>query len=280
MDFLNAVLLGIVQGVAEFLPISSSGHLSLMQSLLGIGGLAELDNNAVYNVMLHVGTLVAVFVAYWSDIRDMIVELFNMLTGKAKAGKAEKNMPMRRQILMMILATLPLFLVLPFEDKIQSIGAYPLLVGCALLINGTLLFMADRTPVSNKDEKSITAADALIVGFFQAIATIPGISRSGITITAGLGRNFERSYAVKFSFLLSLVAVAGAVFLKVLDLFKMEIDVAALPAYITGMIISGVVGYASIKFLQKIVDKGKFGGFAYYCWAVGGIAVLATILRG
>ena len=280
MNFLNAVLLGIVQGIAEFLPISSSGHLSLMQSLLGIGGLAELDNNAVYNVMLHIGTLVAVFVAYWDDIRDMIVELFVMVTGRAKAGKVEKNMPMRRQILMMIIATLPLFLVLPVEDQIQSIGAYPLLVGIALIINGVILFVADRLPRGKKNEKDITALDALIIGLFQVVATAPGISRSGITIAAGMGRKLDRSYAVKFSFLLSLVAVAGAVFLKVLDLFKMEIDVAALPAYLVGMVISGVVGYASIKLLQKIVDKGKFGGFAYYCWAVGLIAVVGSLIKG
>lgn len=280
MNFLNAILLGIVQGIAEFLPISSSGHLSLMQSLLGIGGLAELDNNAVYNVMLHIGTLVAVFVAYWDDIRDMIVELFVMVTGRAKAGKVEKNMPMRRQILMMIIATLPLFLVLPFEDQIQSIGAYPLLVGIALIINGVILFVADRLPRGKKNEKDITALDALIIGLFQVVATAPGISRSGITIAAGMGRKLDRTYAVKFSFLLSLVAVAGAVFLKVLDLFKMEIDVAALPAYLVGMVISGVVGYASIKLLQKIVDKGKFGGFAYYCWAVGLIAVVGSLIKG
>lgn len=280
MNFLNAILLGIVQGIAEFLPISSSGHLSLMQSLLGIGGLAELDNNAVYNVMLHIGTLVAVFVAYWDDIRDMIVELFVMVTGRAKAGKVEKNMPMRRQILMMIIATLPLFLVLPFEDRIQSIGAYPLLVGIALIINGVILFVADRLPRGKKNEKDITALDALLIGLFQVVATAPGISRSGITITAGMGRKLDRAYAVKFSFLLSLVAVAGAVFLKVLDLFKMEIDVAALPAYLVGMIIAGVVGYASIKLLQKIVDKGKFGGFAYYCWAVGLIAVVGSLIKG
>ena len=280
MNFLNAILLGIVQGIAEFLPISSSGHLSLMQSLLGIGGLAELDNNAVYNVMLHIGTLVAVFVAYWDDIRDMIVELFVMVTGRAKAGKVEKNMPMRRQILMMIIATLPLFLVLPFEDQIQSIGAYPLLVGIALIINGVILFVADRLPRGKKNEKDITALDALIIGLFQVVATAPGISRSGITIAAGMGRKLDRTYAVKFSFLLSLVAVAGAVFLKVLDLFKMEIDVAALPAYLVGMVISGVVGYASIKLLQKIVDKGKFGGFAYYCWAVGLIAVVESLIKG
>ena len=280
MNFLNAVLLGIVQGVAEFLPISSSGHLSLMQGLLGIGGLAELDNNAVYNVMLHIGTLVAVFVAYWDDIRDMIVELFVMVTGRAKAGKVEKNMPMRRQILMMIIATLPLFLVLPVEDQIQSIGAYPLLVGIALIINGTILFIGDRLPRGTKDEKGITALDALLIGLCQAVATAPGISRSGITITAGMGRKLDRAYAVKFSFLLSLVAVAGAVFLKVLDLFKMEIDVAALPAYLVGMVIAGVVGYASIKLLQKIVDKGKFGGFAYYCWIVGALAVVGSLVKG
>ncbi len=280
MNFLNAILLGIVQGVAEFLPISSSGHLSLMQSLLGIGGLAELDNNAVYNVMLHIGTLVAVFVAYWGDIRDMIVELFVMVTGRAKAGKVEKNMPMRRQILMMIIATLPLFLVLPVEDRIQSIGAYPLLVGIALLINGVILFVADRLPRGNKNEKDITALDALLIGLCQFVATAPGISRSGITIAAGMGRKLDRTYAVKFSFLLSLVAVAGAVFLKVLDLFKMEIDVAALPAYLVGMVIAGVVGYASIKLLQKIVNKGKFGGFAYYCWAVGLLAIVGSFIKG
>jgi len=277
MNIFNAILLGLVQGIAEFLPISSSGHLSLFQNLLGMNELAALEENALFNVLLHLATLVAVCIAYWSDIRDMIVELWRLVTGGKKRG-IEANVPMRRQILLLIVATLPLAIVLPVHSEIETLGAYPWLVGMALIVTGFLLFFSDRMPKGSKTAADMTVWDALVVGLVQAVATIPGISRSGATITAGMSRKLERPYAVKFSFLISLLSVTGAVLLKVLDVLQGQVDLSQFPLYLVGMVISGVVGYACIKLLQKIVSKGKFGGFAYYCWAVGVIAIVFSLI--
>ncbi len=277
MDILNAVVLGLVQGIAEFLPISSSGHLSLFQNLLGLGELAAMEENALFNVLLHLATLVAVCVAYWGDIRDMLVELWRMLTGGKKRG-IEANIPMRRQIGMMIVATLPLALVLPLHSEIETLGVYPWLVGAALIVTGFLLFFSDRMPRGEKTAADMTVWDALVVGLVQAVATIPGISRSGATITAGMSRKLDRPYAVKFSFLISLLSVTGAVLLKVIDILKGEADLSRWPSYLVGMAVAGLVGYGCIKLLDKIVKKGKFGGFAYYCWTVGVLAIVFSFI--
>lgn len=280
MNMLNAILLGLVQGIAEFLPISSSGHLSLFENLLGIGGLAAMEENALFNVLLHLATLVAVIIAYWADVRDMIVEFFRLFAGKRRAGEtaARANIPMRRQLLMVIVATLPLVLVLPIHNKVEMLGAYPWVIGIMLILTGFMLFISDRMPRGTKNEKNITVKDALVVGLCQAVATIPGLSRSGTTITAGMSRKMERPYAVKFSFLISLLSVSGAVLLKVFDIIKDGADWAMFPTYLVGMVVAGVVGYACIKLLQKIVSKGKFGGFAYYCWIVGILAILLDVI--
>lgn len=277
MEILQSAFLGLVQGVAEFLPISSSGHLSLFQNLLGMGGVTAMEENALFNVLLHFGTLVAVCVAYWGDIRDMIVELWRLVTGGKKRG-LEPNGPMRRQIWMMIVATVPLFLVLPIHNEIQSLGAYPWAVGLALVATGCMLFVSDRMPRGSKSAADMTVWDALVIGLCQAVATIPGVSRSGATITAGMGRKLDRPYAVKFSFLLSLLSVTGAVFLKVLDVLQGSVDLSQLPVYLVGMVIAGGVGYGCIKLIQRIVSKGKFGGFAYYCWAVGLASIVFSLI--
>ncbi len=282
MNMLYAVILGLVQGIAEFLPISSSGHLSLFENLLGIGGLAALEENALFNVLLHLATLVAVVIAYWKDVRGMVVEFFRMIAGKSRAKDAhtKPDIPMRRQLLMMIIATLPLALVLPVHKKVEMLGAYPWVIGIMLVLTGFMLFISDRMPRGTKNEKNMTVADALVIGLCQAVATIPGLSRSGTTITAGMSRRLERPFAVKFSFLISLLSVAGAVLLKLIDVIKDGADLSMLPSYLVGMVIAGVVGYASIRFLQKIVSRGRFGGFAWYCWIVGALAIVISLIRG
>lgn len=282
MNMLNAVILGLVQGIAEFLPISSSGHLSLFENLLGMGDLAAMEENTLFNILLHLATLVAVIIAYWADVRDMIAEFFRMIAGKrAHAdGDAQANVPMRRQLLMVIIATLPLALVLPIHSKVELLGAYPWVIGVMLVLTGFMLFISDRMPRGAKNEKTMTVTDALVVGLCQAVATIPGLSRSGTTITAGMSRKLERPYAVKFSFLISLLSVTGAVALKVLDVIRDGADWAMLPTYLVGMAVAGVVGYACIRLLQKIVNKGRFGGFAWYCWIVGALAICLSLFRG
>jgi undecaprenyl-diphosphatase len=280
MNILNAILLGLVQGVAEFLPISSSGHLALVENILGAQAVAEMDSSALFNILLHLATLVAVIIAYWADVRAMAVEGVAMVKGLGKGQSlSEGNIPARRLIVMIVVATVPLFVIVPFNDAIEKLNAMPWFIGLALIVTGTLLYIADRMPKGTKTEKNMTLVDALVIGLAQAVATLPGLSRSGTTITAGMSRGLNREFAVRFSFLMSLLSVLGAVVLKVISALGEPVDGSLIPAYLIGMVVAGVTGYLSIRLLQKlVVDKGRFGGFAYYCWGVGALSVILSLV--
>ncbi len=274
MTYLMSIILGFIQGVAEFLPISSSGHLSLLQTWFGM---EEPDN--LFNVLLHFATLIAVCVVYWRDILDMITEFFRGIAAlTSHQGSSAPVPPARRLVLMVILGTLPLALILPIEDKVEALGASNVFVGIALLVTGAILFASDRMARGRKNARTATMKDALLVGCAQAVAVIPGLSRSGTTISAGMALGFDRTFAVRYSFLLSLPAVVGATLLKVLDVIKDGIDPALLPKYLVGMAVAGVVGYFSIRLVNLLAQKNKFGKFAYYCWAMGVIAIVVEIL--
>lgn len=274
MTYLTAFLLGLVQGVAEFLPISSSGHLAIAQNLLHIEGAGSVPE--FFDVLLHLGTLIAVFAAYWKDICEMVVEFFRGIGDLAHHSTPSPVPPARRLILLIIVGTLPLFAVLPIRKAVQGLGDDMVFVGAALIVTGFLLFLCDRVRKGRKTERSATWLDALLVGVGQAVATLPGVSRSGMTITAGCFVGYERRFAVRFSFLLSIPAVLGANILSIGDAVKAGINGAEVPMYLVGVVTAAVVGYLCIRLLKYVADKGRFGAFAYYCWAVG---ILTLVLQ-
>lgn len=275
MSYIMAVLLGLVQGVAEFLPISSSGHLVLVQHFFPGSGLEEPD--ALFNILLHFATLTAVCVVYWKDVVKMVLEFFRGLAALFGKKEARANPPAaRRLVLLVIVGTLPLFAVLPFDDLIEGLGNYPAFVACALIATGFILFFSDRAGGGGKNERSATVKEALLVGLAQACATVPGLSRSGCTISAGVALGFKRQFAVRYSFLLSLPAVLGATLLKIVKVAgEGGVDLDLLPKYIVGMIVAAVVGYFSIRLVELLTQKGKFGNFAYYCWLTGAASLAA-----
>ena len=278
MNLLSSIFLGLVQGVAEFLPISSSGHLSLFQHFFG---LAESGNTMFFDVLLHLGTLIAIFVYYWKDIVDLVKEFFHVvgnLFSREKRKQMKRLSPDGRMILMILVATLPLFVIYPIKDKVESLYGNTIFVGAALLVTGCLLFFSDRMAKGRKTARSATLLDALLVGAGQAVAVVPGLSRSGTTISAGLARGFQRKFAVRFSFLLSIPAVLGANVLSIGDAVAEGIDPHQLPAYLIGTAVAAVSGYFAIRLVNLLADKGKFGSFAYYCWGVGAAAVVATLI--
>lgn len=276
MTYFSAIFLGLVQGIAEFLPISSSGHLAFFQEVVGI---ANGEENMFFDVLLHLGTLVAVFVAYWSEIKALILEFFTMI-GVRKLPKGQKpDRLSRRMILFIILGTLPLFLVLPVKDRVEGLYSNAIFIGCAFLITGLLLFLSDRLNHGNKDIKSASILDVLIVGVGQALATVPGISRSGTTISAGLSRGFGREFAVKFSFLLSIPAVLGANILSLIDAIQEGIDWSLMPMYLAGVAVAAISGYLAIRLLKYISQKGSFGGFCYYCWGIGLVTLILSLVK-
>ena len=275
MTYLSSFLLGLVQGLAEFLPISSSGHLSIAQNLLGLN--TEIPE--FFDVLLHLGTLVAVFVAYWRDICDMVAELIRGVGDLVHGTTPRQVPPARRLILLIIVGTLPLFILLPIHKQVQALSNNMVFIGAALVVTGFLLFACDLVRKGKKTERTATIVDVLVVGLGQAIATMPGISRSGMTITTGCFMGFERKFAVRFSFLLSIPAVLGANILSLKDALDTGIIWAEVPMYVVGVITAAVVGYACIRLLRLVAEKGRFGAFAYYCWAVGLLTLLLNAIK-
>ena len=278
MNIFSSIVLGAIQGVAEFLPISSSGHLSLFQHFFG---LANPEETLFFDVLLHLGTLIAVFIYYWRDIVELIQEFFRLVgcvVSKKKREQVGRLSPSGRMILMIIVATLPLFVILPIKDKVESLYGNTIFIGIALLVTGFLLFWSDRMGRGRKTARSATMLDALLVGVGQAIAVVPGLSRSGTSISVGLMRGFRRTFAVRFSFLMSIPAVLGANILSIADAVQTGIEVSEIPVYIVGTIVAAVAGYFAIRMVNNLAGRGKFGAFAYYCWGVGAAAVITSLI--
>ena len=278
MTYFMSILMGIIQGVAEFLPISSSGHLALFQTFFGMENMEE--KYMFFTVLLHFGTLISVCMVYWRDIVDMIREFFlgiAALAGRKDTGVAPP--PARRMVMLIIIATVPLFVMVFLQDAVNQLFSNSIMVSCALLATGFILFFSDRMARGHKTAKNATVADALIVGCGQALAVIPGLSRSGTTISVGMMRGFDRAFAVRFSFLMSLPAVLGANVLEIKDALASNFPIEELPMYSVGVAVSAVVGYFAIRLVKSLSDKGKFGKFAYYCWAVGLGSLVAGIVK-
>lgn len=275
MFYLYTAFLGLVQGIAEFLPISSSGHLSLLQNFFGLKSAEE--TNLFLDVLLHLGTLISVFIYYRHDLMDMIREFIRGCGALVHPIEGEIHPPAaRRMVLLIIVGTLPLFIVLPIKGYIDNLYGNNWFIACALLATGFLLFFSDRIAHGKKTERSATLLDAVLIGCSQALATVPGLSRSGTTISAALLLGCRREFAVRFSFLLSIPAVIGANILTLVDSIQVGIDWKLMPAYLLGVVVSAVAGYFAIRLVNMLSNRGKFGNFAYYCWGVGLVALILT----
>lgn len=259
------ILLGIVQGLTEFLPVSSSGHLVLIQSILP--GFNE--PGVLFYATVHLGTLFAVLLYFRRDLLDMV----SCIVSPRSADPAKL-----RLILFIVVGTLPtIVLAVVFKDEFERLFANVSAAAAMLLVTGTLLYLTDRTRERTTDLQSMNIGHALIVGIAQGIAVIPGISRSGSTIAAGVFSGLTRELALRYSFLLSIPAILGAF---VLQLTTHEHPVGqdvAWTGYGLAFVAAFGVGYASIDVLLKMLVSRKLTFFAYYCWALG-VAVLVTRL--
>jgi len=278
MSVLNAVILGIVQGVAEFLPISSSGHLSVLQNLFNMST-AE-NGHLLFDVMLHLGTFVSVCIVYWQDIVNIFFEVISFANLGPLAGQRKAHYPAARFFLLLVVASLPMFLVLPINDKIEELYYHSIFVGIAFILTGCILYVSDKLLQGNKTERNMGFLDAVIIGLCQVVSTIPGLSRSGTTITAGLATGLKREFALKFAFLLSLPAILAANLLTFIEALKQGVEWRYFPAYLIGTAVSLIVGVASITLLKKISERGKFGKFSYYCWTVGALTIILSLIFG
>lgn len=285
MSLLQAILMGLIQGLTEFLPVSSSGHLALFKILFGV----ETDTGMLYDVLLHIGTLIAICVVYYRDIAKMIAEglgilrdacvnvvIFfrNRLKKETEPYRRVVNSSYRKFAMLLIVSTIPTGVIGYFGRDVVDMASEILIVpGICLVVTSILLFIADHVKDGGKLPKQVTYTDAFTVGIAQGIATLPGLSRSGTTITACLLTGYQRNFAVKYSFLMSIPAILGALVLQLKDFSGLKVSGAEIAYYIVGMLIAAVVGYICIKTMLVIVRKKKFTVFAIYCLIVGAISI-------
>ncbi len=277
MTVIEAFLQGLIQGFTEFLPISSSGHLSLFQHFFKLSGEGAL----FFSVMLHLGTLIAVLIAFWDTIWKMVVEFFRLVkdlfTGKFRWNGMNES---RSMLVMIVIATLPLagfYFLKGFVERFSTDGDI-LVEGVGFLITGTLLFLASRKKNCTKTAVDMTAGDALLIGVVQGIATIPGISRSGSTVGTGILRGYSKEFMVAFSFILGIPAVLGSSASELSDAVKAG-SVGNPIILIIGVVTSAVAGFFAIKLVRWLVKTDRFQIFAYYLWALGIVTVTIGVLE-
>lgn len=275
MDILKAVFGGIIQGLTEFLPVSSSGHLAIFNNLFDFG----FDDAILFTLILHLGTLVAVFIAYFKDIKELFVG-FCTLVVRIFMGKFKyKNLTAgERFVILIFVATVPLVIGALIDKKIEWLSGNTKLIGGFLIINSVILFLSDRikTPNVSVTEKTANPKQALLVGLWQFIALPPGISRSGMTITGGLMNGFNRTFAVKFSFIMSIPAILGGSVFKIADFVKSgeEITRSMIAFCAVGFICAFIFGFFAIILLRMIAKNRRFYIFAIYCLIAGLLALI------
>jgi len=271
MSIWKAVVLGVIQGLTEFLPVSSSGHLTIMGQLFGLE-----EPDLTFDVLVHLGTLIAVVVA----LRSEVGLLFQGLKPVGQGASGERVKAGRRLIFLLIVGTLPAALAgFIAKDFIEQLFGSVSFVGVALLVTGALLWWAEGRPDVGRAMEEMRPKDALFVGAMQILALAPGISRSGTTISAGLVRGFTRSEAARFSFLLSIPVILGAVVLQAGDLVT-AITGGAWAPLLAGTVAAALSGFAAIKGLLKLVRHHSLRVFSYYTWAIGlMVLILPHLLR-
>lgn len=277
MTIFESILLGLVQGLSEFLPISSSGHLSILQYFFGIEGESVL----VYAVLLHLGTLFSIFAVYYRDILELLMELLavfrDVLTGKGLRVRANET---RTLGFMIIVATIPTGIAGVvgndlFSDMYQSL----VIIGIGLLVTGTLLWFSEHRGSGKKSLREMNFLDAFLVGIFQSIAITPGISRSGSTIVGSLFSGLNRELAVRFAFLISIPAILGAVVLEAPKAFAAGVSPELFLPIATGVLVAAVSGFIAIKTMIRVVTNRKLFLFSYYTWMVGALVIGYTLIK-
>ncbi len=290
MTILQAIFLGIIQGLTEFLPVSSSGHLAIAQNIFEI----DTGGSMLFDIMLHVGTLAAVFVAYRKDIVRMIREaicicidigantkiwISNRKNDEALRYKRIIHNNYRKFVVLILVSTIPTGVIgYAAKNLVEAASTTLIVPGVCLLLTGVLLVVADFTEDGKKIPRDVSYTNGFFIGIAQGISTLPGLSRSGTTITACLVSGFDKRFAVKYSFLMAVPAVLGASVLEIKDAVAEEITGNLVLCCVIGAVVAGLVGYVCIKVMLSIVRKKKFKGFAIYCLVLGVAAIAAHFI--
>ena len=279
--------MGIIQGLTEFLPVSSSGHLAIFQHIFGL----NTGTGVLFEALLHLGTLAAVCIVFWKDVKNLVIHgiglivdaciyAYQWIVCKATHRPFKRrrliNNAYRKFALLIIVTSIPTavlgLLLKPVIDAASSVLVIP---GICLVITAIVLLLVDGWQGGHKKAKATTYKDAAVIGIAQGIATLPGISRSGSTIAACLFVGIDRSFAVRYSFLASVPAIVGANLLEIGGIAGESVTPSLIVSYLIGMVVAGVVGYICIKVMIDIVKKSRYQYFAYYCAVIGMISMIA-----
>ncbi len=277
MDIIQAIIMGAVQGLTEFLPVSSSAHLVIVPELLGT------QSGLAFDTLLHVGTLVAVIGYFWKDIVSMIKALVSSLLDIPKGNFKEgvKEDPFKRLAWLVVVGTIPAGLMgVLFKSEFESLFSSVTAVGFFLLITGVILWGSEWIAKKNqdkkgKDVKEVSFTNSLVIGLFQGFAIAPGISRSGSTIAAGLFSGLERKLAARYSFLLSIPAILGAALIQAKDIVSFDANMEVL---IAGFLSAAIFSYLAVKFMMGYIQKHSLNIFAIYCWFVGALTIIISMV--
>lgn len=274
LDIISAIILGAAQGLSEFLPISSSGHLALIPHLLGV------ETGLAFDTVLHIGTLIAIISFFYKDIINLIkgflLSLIDLTEGFDVFKRELKLVPEKRFAWLIIVGTIPTGIMgILLKDAVESIFRGTIFIGFFLIVTGIILYYSERHSSGSITQKDMSFKQAIIIGICQGLAVLPGISRSGSTIASGLCLGLEREYAARYSFLLSMPAVIGAGLIQIKDIATIDISLSVILA---GFISSVVFGYLAIKLLMKMIKGWSLDIFAYYCWIVGSITLILSII--
>jgi len=263
MELIKSIILGLVQGLSEFLPISSSGHLVIFSEILNFQ-----EEGIAFEVFVHFGTLFSILLAFRKELSQMIIALYLIPLKKSDDPELKEYF---QWDLYVIISSIPIGIIgLAFKDQIEAAFSNVVLVYSMLAITGLIMTI---TPKLKSRGTPLKISNTFVIGLAQAFAILPGISRSGSTIFTGMAFGIEREKVARFSFIMSIPAVSGAVLLKTLDLLETGIDNSGMLNYAAGTIVAFVSGYFAIIWLLDIVKKGKLQWFGYYCFTVSAIAL-------
>lgn len=277
MTYLQAVILGLVQGLAEFLPISSSGHLAILENFFGI----KEDSMLFFAVMLHFGTLLSVFVVFWKDIVELFKEL--ILTIKDLIGRKGLRLderPIRKLGVMIIVSCIPTAIIgFAFGDIFEGIYSKPILIGVMFIITGLLLLAAETWGGGNRNINNLNYRNSIFIGIVQGLAIIPGISRSGSTLFASLLCKLDREFAVKFVFLISIPTILGSFILELPDGLKEGVTGQMWGPVIVGMLVAFLSGLFAVKVMLKVVANKKLKYFSIYLFVLAAAVIVYSIIN-
>lgn len=276
MSIWLAIFFGLVQGLTEYLPVSSSAHLAVLANLFGLNN--GSFNMAMFSVFVHFGTLLSALLAFRADFGEILFQSLEYAGQNQAEGRVRTSFPAVRLFLMMLLAILPLFLILPLNRRLSGLSGSSGFNGIMLALSGLILYISDQLKPGKKTERSMSFSDSLIVGICQTVSAIPGLSRTGVVYTAGVAVGLSREFAVKFAVMLSVPVMFGANLIRLFAAAPGGFSWGALLPCFIGLVAAFVGGIVSINTLKDLAKKGRFSGVAYYACVAGALSVILSMI--